>query len=74
MKVKVKLFATLRKDKFAETDFVFNKAVSIMDLVNHVGLDQKDIAIIFVNGKHGDFNQVLNDNDEVAFFPPIGGG
>ena len=74
MKVKAKLFATLRKDKFNESELEVNDSLNILSLVKSIGLDQKEIAIIFVNGKHADFNTILHDGDEIAFFPPIGGG
>lgn len=74
MKIKVKLFATLRTDKFSEAELEVNESTTILSLVNSIGLDKKEIAIIFVNGKHGDFDSIVKQGDEIAFFPPIGGG
>jgi sulfur-carrier protein len=74
MKVKVKLFATLRNGRFNETEMKIDDFLNISGLLILCGLDQKEVAIIFINGKHGDYKSIVNDGDEIAFFPPIGGG
>jgi len=55
MKIKVKLFATLRNDRFSETVLEVNNSLNILSLIRNIGLDPNDIAIIFVNGKHREF-------------------
>jgi len=37
-------------------------------------MKREDIAIIMINGRHGEHDAALNDGDVVALFPPIGGG
>ena len=74
MKVKVKLFATLRKERFDENEFEFNISINIELLLNMLKIKKDEVAIVFINGKHADLSTPLKESDEVAFFPPIGGG
>ena len=74
MKIKLKLFATLRNDRFDEMELDVEKGSTIDCLFDRFKLKQDDVAIIFINGRHADYSAFLNDGDDVAFFPPIGGG
>lgn len=74
MKIKLKLFATLRNDRFDEMELDVEKDSRIDSLFDRIKLKQDDVAIIFINGRHADHSTLLNDGDDVAFFPPIGGG
>jgi sulfur carrier protein len=74
MKVKVKLFATLRDNRFAEEEFEINNGLVVDYLFKKFDLKHEEVPIIFINGRHADFNTLLNDGDDIAFFPPIGGG
>jgi len=74
MKITVKLFATLRTGKFEEKVFDIDNTPDIDYLLNMVNLKREDVAIIFINGRHGDYNTTVTDGDIIALFPPIGGG
>lgn len=74
MKIKLKLFATLRNDRFDEMELDVEKGSRIDFLFDRFKLKQDDVAIIFINGRHADYHSLLNDGDDIAFFPPIGGG
>ena len=74
MKVKVKLFATLRQDRFAEQEFEVENGTDVDFLLQKFNLKREEVPIIFINGRHADFDAVLRENDDIAFFPPIGGG
>jgi molybdopterin converting factor small subunit len=74
MKIKLKLFATLRDKRFAENEFEIENGTDINFLLRKFNLTQEDVPIVFINGRHADYITKLNDCDEVAFFPPIGGG
>ena len=74
MKIKVKLFATLRKERFDEKNFEIDSGSDIEYLLKKIQLKKEEIAIIFINGKHADLNTIINDGDDIALFPPIGGG
>ena len=74
MKVLVKLFATLRNKRFIEKEFEVDKGVVVEDLFELFDLKREEVAIIFINGRHGDFDSPLNDGDSLGIFPPVGGG
>ena len=43
---------------------------TILELIESVELDPDDLEAVFLNGKAGNFDDVLKDNDRVAFIPP----
>ncbi len=74
IRVTVKLFATLRKDRFDVTEGKFPDGTTVGDIVHHYDLPEKDVTLIFINGRHGEFDTALSDGDTLALFPPVGGG
>ena len=74
MKARIKLFATLRTGRFEAADLELNDGATISGLLTLLEIGQKEAAIIFINGIHGDYDSVIKNGDEVAIFPPIGGG
>jgi len=74
MKAKIKLFATLRNGRFDISEMELAEGTTILDIIEHLGIDKKDAAILFINSVHAELNSVINEDDEVAIFPPIGGG
>lgn len=74
MKITVKLFATLRDQRFDKSEIDCPEGAKIKDIIKIIKLSEKEVAIIFHNGRHADFNDIINENDTLAFFPPIGGG
>lgn len=74
MKAKIKLFATLRTGRFDEFLLDLEEQTTISDLLMMLKIEKKEAAIIFINGIHGDYDSVIKNGDEVAVFPPIGGG
>lgn len=74
MKITVKLFATLRDQRFDKSELTCPEGANIKDILTIIGVNKEEVAIIFHNGRHADFNDIINENDTIAFFPPIGGG
>lgn len=74
VKVKVRLFASLRENREKEMEINLNKGSIVLDIIEDLKIDRKDAAIILVNGRIGNINSLLVDNDIVSIFPPIGGG
>ncbi len=74
MKVKVKLFATLRKGRFESEIREYPPNTTIKNIVHDLKIPEKQAAILFINNKHAKASQELRDNDVVAIFPLIGGG
>lgn len=43
-------------------------------LLNKLGIPEKEVFIILVNGLNKTLDDVLADGDRVSLFPPVGGG
>ena len=74
MEVTVKLFATLRQGRFDIRSSEFPTGAKVGDVVKMLGLPEKEVTLIFVNGVHGTFATELHAGDTLALFPPVGGG
>ena len=74
MKVTVRLFATLREGRGKEQELDAAPATTPRDLMGLLGIAEKDVAILLVNGRDGKIDDPLTENDRVSFFPPVGGG
>lgn len=74
MQVTVKLFATLRQGRFDIDKFDLPPLTKVIDVIQRIGILQKEVALIFINGRHGDFASELHEGDTLAMFPPVGGG
>ena len=52
MHVTVKLFATLRKDRFDEKDFELPDGVTAGEIIDRIGIPPTEVTLIFINGRH----------------------
>jgi len=73
MKVKIKLFASLRKFGPDEQVIELPENATIADAVGSLNIPIIALLRIF-NGEHRPAVHILNDGDELALFPPIAGG
>ena len=74
MKIKVKLFATLRKFGPDEQEMEMPEHSTIDDVIRSLDLPQKIALLKIINGEHRPASYPLKDGDELALFPPIAGG
>jgi molybdopterin converting factor small subunit len=74
MKVKVKLFASLRTFGPDEQVLEVPAGTTIDDVVNILSIPGTIRLLRIVNGEHRPADHLLQDNDELALFPPIAGG
>jgi len=74
MKVRVKLFATLQKGRFKTSEMEQDEGITVAEVCRILGIPMNKVSIIFVNNTHADHDRILQKNDELALFPPIGGG
>jgi len=72
--IKVKLFATLRKNLGKELDFEYRDGLTIQDVIDELGVDNDKVSIMLINGVHHKADALLKDNVELHLFPPVGGG
>jgi len=74
MKVTVKLFATLRQGRFDIEVLDIHPGTEVGDIVKQLGIPDKEVTLIFINGRHGQLTSELHDGDTLGMFPPVGGG
>lgn len=79
MHVRVKLFATLgafAPDGESSKPFLMevNQGTCLKTLVDLLNIPEAHVHVKFVNGRARAWDYVLEPDDEVGFFPPIGGG
>jgi molybdopterin converting factor small subunit len=73
MKVKIKLFASLRNFGPDEQVIELPENATVDDAVNSLNIP-KTALLRIVNGEHRPAIHQLKDGDELALFPPIAGG
>ena len=74
MKVRVKLFASLRQFGPDEETREFNDGTTIDQVVDILNIPRTIRLLKIVNGEHRPADHVLQDGDDLALFPPIAGG
>lgn len=77
MKIDLKCFATLVNpatcDFRESTAYTLADEQTVGDLVREAGIAEKDIKIVFVNGRVAGLDTVLSDGDRVGLAPAVGG-
>lgn len=79
MKIELRFYATLikyaEKNKIPQFSTVeLEDGTTVTSLLNKFNIPEKDVHIIIINGRNANLEQVLQDGDRVALFPPVGGG
>jgi molybdopterin converting factor small subunit len=74
MLIHVQLFARYRAGRPAEQVLELASPASVRGLVAELALPGEPPGIILVNERHGGPDTLLRDGDQVALYPPIGGG
>lgn len=74
MKVTVKLFASLRMDRFAVAERDYEDGATVGHVLLSLHIPEGEAAIIFINGRHAEADSLLKEGDLLAIFPPVGGG
>ncbi|MFX0064951.1 MAG: MoaD/ThiS family protein [Candidatus Hermodarchaeota archaeon] len=77
--IRVKLYATLRRhlpntELGEEVAIEVPERVTIEEVITQLGIDLEEAKIILVNGIRKTLNDILEENDLLVIFPPVGGG
>ncbi len=76
MKIKVKVFATLRKylaDK-SSAELELDEGATVGDALAKLKIPEAEVAFVFVNSTLRKLDEPLADGEELGVFPPIAGG
>jgi len=73
-RVEVRLFATFRQGRDKTQVMEVKDGSTIGDVLKTLNIDEKEVAIMLLNGKDGPADRQLKDGDVISLFPPIGGG
>ena len=77
MSVHVKYFASLREEIGRAEDSVSISGTATVEEIWHQttgNLQRDSLVLVAVNQEYADFGHIVQDGDEVAFFPPVTGG
>jgi sulfur-carrier protein len=74
VQVKVKLFASLRDNREKEMMMDIVQGSTPKDIIERLNIREEEATIIMINGRGANLDQILEDNDTVSIFPPVGGG
>ena len=74
MKIEIRLFATFRDNRFKTKVIDADKTITVNDILKNLDILESDVAILLINGRDGKFDSLLNENDRISLFPPVGGG
>ncbi|MBI4775144.1 MAG: MoaD/ThiS family protein [Deltaproteobacteria bacterium] len=78
MRVEVKLFASLKRNYPSgmsdERVVELESGTSVARLLDMLDIPRKAAKIILRNGRHAEPEDILEDGDRLAIFPPIAGG
>jgi molybdopterin converting factor small subunit len=71
----VKLFAQYRENRFKIETRSYPEGTCAGDIIAELKLsEQLPLGVLMINGKHESENYRLNEGDEIALFPKVGGG
>ena len=74
MKVTVKLFATLRKNRFSQDQLTLPDNAAVSDLLKELKIPQEHIGILLTDGKNVSADSKISDGQTISIFPAVGGG
>ena len=77
MRIQLRLFANIRKyhpTGNEEDELEAPDRITVGQYARQLGIPEKYVKIIFVNGLKTDQTAVLREGDRVGIFPPLAGG
>ncbi len=77
--LKIILSSTLRKylpdyDPVKGVDFTIEVKLTVTELCRQLGIPPDEVKIIMVNGKSKGFDYLMQGDERIGLFPPVGGG
>lgn len=72
--IEVKLFAYFRDNRGKSVMVDYYEGIKIIDIVHQLEIDPELVSIILVNGRHQPIETIMEDQQKLFLFPPVGGG
>lgn len=73
MKVTIKLFAGFRVNRFKVAEKDLPQNTSIADVLADLGIQEPELGVAMINGRHVLPEQILEEGNTVSLFPKVGG-
>ena len=74
MIVEVRLFATLRNDRFKKEQRTYPENTTVQVVMDDLNIPYEDIAILLKDGRDATLDTMLEEGCTLSVFPPVGGG
>ena len=74
MQITVKLFANFRNNRFMNKVLTIAPGTTVGAIVKELVIEEDEVGVILINGRHGSLDQTLAEGDNLSLFPLIGGG
>ena len=74
MQVDVKLVGAFKVGRFGQQVCDYPAGISVLEIVESLGLPQQILGIALINGVHAGFDQILRDGDALTLMPILDGG
>lgn len=74
LRVVIKIFASLQIGRFKSEERSMPEGSTVLDVLNLLELQPHKVSIVRVNSKAVSDDYILQDSDQLALFPPMGGG
>ena len=74
MTVTVRLIGVFRIDRFKERTLEFSADVQISAIIELLGISDRAVGTVLINGVHAKKSDTLSDGDVLAILPILGGG
>ncbi len=79
MPLKIFLSSTLRRhvpgyDPVKGLELTINEASTVAEVCLQMNIPTEKIKMVMVNGKHQNIDHVLQGEERIGLFPPVGGG
>ena len=80
MRIKIRYFGQFRDITSKHEEYITVKeGITVSEIREHIKniypkIAAKSEILVAVNGNFGSLDQVIEEKDEVAFFPPVSGG
>jgi len=74
MQVTVRLIGAFRIDRFKEKITEYPDGTQVETIFNELLIPRRALGTVLINGIHARLEDALNDGDNLAFLPILGGG